>query len=342
MPDGTVYSAREMAREQGERLKTGGIVVFPNSRDQDGAYQWMWDEPKILGNATEIREYPRDLDLEIARGLGIPDSVINDPSGTGSYAGRRVPERAFYVSLEQIICDLMSAIRNQILDPLLKLNFAGNHDYEIITKPLVEVMSPEATPPAGYEQGQMPGNNSTTIGNIFSGAENPDMGMGLSNGAPVVGAPSPQGGGGALSLRKNMSENYIHSNKKPMLGIGLDKDKNIVASTKITLKNRQTYEKGSFISATDIDDELKIAGFQNGLEAVIKIARFSLLNRDTANTLFKCNSYQLSLIKDNEKLNKDITDATYESVKEAWDDIQKIAWLTPGLAYAIYKKYGED
>jgi hypothetical protein len=171
MPDGTVYSAREMAREQGEKLKTGGVIAFPSSRDERGNYQWEWQPPTILGNATEIREYPRDLDNEITRGMGIPDSVLVDSPGSGSYAGRKVPERAFYVGLEQVVADLMVAIRLQLIDPLLKLNFEGDHEYEIITKPLIEIMSPEGTPPAGFGQDLGAGN---TIGGMFSndGASN--------------------------------------------------------------------------------------------------------------------------------------------------------------------------
>lgn len=192
MPDGTIYSAREMAREMAEKLKTGGIVAFPGSRDERGEYQWALEHPQINGNAQEIREYPHDLDLEIMRGLGIPDSVLTDQPGTGSYAGRRVPERAFYVRLEGIIHQLVEAIKIQILDPLVYLNFAGDLDYEIITKPLVEIMSPEGTPPPGAEGGQpgMPQQISgTAVGNIFGGSS-ADLTNGLSQGQAVTAAPN--------------------------------------------------------------------------------------------------------------------------------------------------------
>lgn len=163
-PDGTVTSARDMAREQGEKIKTGGVITFPSSKDEKGQYQWDWDRPQIQGNATEIREYPRDLDNEITRGLGIPDNVLTDSPGTGSYAGRRVPERAFYVSLEEIVAQLMLAFRVQVLDHLVRLNFEGKHDFTIETKPLVEIMSPEGTPPAGG----VPGAGDSSMGAVFS------------------------------------------------------------------------------------------------------------------------------------------------------------------------------
>lgn len=166
MPDGTVYSAREMAREQGEKLKTGGVIAFPSTKDERGNYQWDWTPPSILGNAQEIREYPKDLDNEISRGMGIPDSVLTDSPGSGSYAGRKVPERAFYVGLEQIVAELMLGLRIQLLDPLIKLNFEGEHEYDIITKPLIEIMSPDGTPPAGFGEGIV--GDGQTIGGVFS------------------------------------------------------------------------------------------------------------------------------------------------------------------------------
>jgi hypothetical protein len=162
-PDGTVTSARDMAREQGEKIKTGGVITFPSSKDEKGQYQWDWDRPQIQGNATEIREYPRDLDNEITRGLGIPDNVLTDSPGTGSYAGRRVPERAFYVSLEEV-AQLILAFKVQVLDNLVRLNFEGKHDYTIETKPLVEIMSPEGTPPPGG----VPGVGDSSMGAVFS------------------------------------------------------------------------------------------------------------------------------------------------------------------------------
>lgn len=327
-----------MAREQGERLKTGGIVVFPNARDADGRYQWEWDPPAIQGNASEIREYPRDLDVEISRGLGIPDSVLTDPSGTGSYAGRRVPERAFYISLEQVLSELINALKTQVIDPLLKLNFEGDHEYEIITKPLVEVMSPEATPPAGYGQGVqgMPGNNSTTIGNVFSsGNDNPDMDMGLSSGTPV----SAAAGGVAMSLRSNMAENFIHNRKIPLLGVHLDNNKAIVASHKIRLSNNVEYNAGEYISIKHLEDETKHAGFTNLEDAVSTISKFSNLDVNTADVLFK--STAMSLKNNINALTDKTIAAGYGSVVEAWRDAQKISWLPSGLAYALYNKFGE-
>jgi len=325
-----------MAREQGERLKTGGIVVFPNSRDQEGKYQWEWEPPEILGNATEIRNYPRDLDVEISRGLGIPDSVLTDPAGSGSYSGRRVPERAFYVSLEEVLSELMNALKTQIIDPLLLLNFEGEQEYEIITKPLVEVMSPEATPPAGYGQGVqgMPGNNSTTVGNVFtSGSDNPDMEMGM-NGSPVL-----QAGGVGMNLNKRREDRrsfMLNTKIKPLLGITIDKDKNIIASTRIRMSNNVEYNKGEYVSIKHIEEEVTKAGFTSIPEAVSSISKFASLDPDTANEVYYSSAESLPQVN-----HKDLISAGYSSSREAWIDAKKISWLTPGLAYALYNKFGE-
>jgi hypothetical protein len=167
MPDGSIMPAREMARQEAEQLKTGGILVFPSTTDETGNYVWNYQPPNISGNATEIREYPKDLDNEIFRGLGIPDNVIMDAPGTGSYAGRRVPERAYYVRLEMVVHEIMNALKNQVLDVLVAINFEGVHDYEIITKPIIEIMSPEGTPNLGPGGAPSEGGDNM-IGSVFA------------------------------------------------------------------------------------------------------------------------------------------------------------------------------
>lgn len=169
MPDGTIMPAREMARNEAEQLKTGGILVFPSTTDgETGKYLWTYEPPAVNGNATEIREYPKDLDNEILRGLGIPDNVIMDAPGTGSYAGRRVPERAFFVRLEIMVHEIMEELKRQIFDNLVAINFEGQHDYEIVTKPLVEIMSPEGSPPPGGANNPGGAGGADTIGSVFS------------------------------------------------------------------------------------------------------------------------------------------------------------------------------
>jgi hypothetical protein len=168
MPDGTIISARDMAKEMGERLKTGSPIAFSSTRGTQGQFIWSYESPGINGNATEIREYPKDLDVGIFRGLNIPDNVINEAAGTGSYAGRRVPERAFYVILEMLYAEIMEAIKIQILEPLVKINFEGNYEFFIETKPLVEVASPEGTPPAGTNS---PFEDDENVGGMFVGGQ---------------------------------------------------------------------------------------------------------------------------------------------------------------------------
>lgn len=164
-PDGSIVPARQMAQEMGERLKTGGVIAFPNTRDENGEYQWSWQPPTINGNASEIREYPKDLDTEIMRGMGIPDNVLVEAPTTSSYAGRRVPERSFYVSLEQLVCEIVLAFKFQVMDHLVALNFEGQQIYEIVTKPIIEIMSPEGTPPV---EGDV---NGETVGSTFGTAD---------------------------------------------------------------------------------------------------------------------------------------------------------------------------
>jgi hypothetical protein len=63
------------------------------------------------------------------RGLGIPDDIIS-AEGPGSYAGRNIPMQTFYGALEQKLYPMLDEIDQQILHPLVRLNY-GNRRYEI-------------------------------------------------------------------------------------------------------------------------------------------------------------------------------------------------------------------
>ncbi len=165
MPDGTIYPARDLAREQVEKFKTGHVMTLPATKDEKGQYIWDFEPPKMYGEPQGIREYPEELNREISRGLRIPDSVLVDQPGTGSYAGRRVPERAFYIQLEQLLAEVIEAIRVQFLNPLVELNFGKDYEFEIETKSIADTNSPEGTPPVGYEAGQA---SEGAIGGLFS------------------------------------------------------------------------------------------------------------------------------------------------------------------------------
>lgn len=119
---------RDLARQALERATSGHVMAFPNVYDQEGHRLWEYVEPKLAGNADGLISYIEQLNTEILRGLGIPDDIISQVSGTGSYAGRSIPFAAFLATQNDTVRDIFHALETQILAPLAKWNF-GSSDF---------------------------------------------------------------------------------------------------------------------------------------------------------------------------------------------------------------------
>lgn len=122
---------RDLARQAIEQAMTGAVWTFDNVVNEKGVRQWEYMRPEINGNASELLQYPQELDTEILRGMGIPDDVISQVSGTGSFAGRTIPLQCFFISLNEILRRIVDDIREQIVDFLVRLNFGTGVKYEV-------------------------------------------------------------------------------------------------------------------------------------------------------------------------------------------------------------------
>lgn len=130
----------QIANEILDRKETGSSIALPN-RGGEGNREWEYDNPK--GNAIPegLLEYGDILRDELWEGIGVPPEVAKQ-EGTGSFAGRRVPQQAFYSMLQEIADDLMWDLREQVLDKLAIL-FAQHKDYEIRPVSILETLQQE-------------------------------------------------------------------------------------------------------------------------------------------------------------------------------------------------------
>jgi len=146
--EGQSQSNRELALEIVNKRRTGGTLVLPNTVDPD-TNQRLWEIS--AGTSTipsaDIREVIADLKDEEWEGMGIPPEVAR-AEGTGAFAGRRVPQQAFFSILQELAFWLVTDTDRQIIKPLVNMNF-GNVPYEIETLPLLresETPGEEAVP----------------------------------------------------------------------------------------------------------------------------------------------------------------------------------------------------
>ncbi|MEX2176186.1 MAG: hypothetical protein WD872_17625 [Pirellulaceae bacterium] len=144
---------RDIMRMALEQMLSGNVACFPSDTDAAGNRRWELREAKAMAGLEYVLQYPKDLDVEMLRGMEIPDDFLTAES-TGSWQGKQVPMMAFYGGLDRWLKSLVRDIKLQILDPLVAMNW-GRQWYEIETKPLAEhvmeqakAREPEQGPPA--------------------------------------------------------------------------------------------------------------------------------------------------------------------------------------------------
>lgn len=144
---------RDLARQAIERATSGAVWAFPQSFDEKGNRLWEYQSPKLNGDGKSLIDYIEQLNVEILRGMGIPDDIISQTGGTGSYAGRSIPFQAFLTSQNDTLRAIFMAIEKQILANLAMWNFGSRdfefHGVEVDREKLLP--SGEAQPPAGQQ-----------------------------------------------------------------------------------------------------------------------------------------------------------------------------------------------
>lgn len=183
----TAVPNENIARQIAEQIRAGSVTTRPSERDENGNEKWTLTRAAIPSSPTHILEYPKDLDREIRRAIGIPDDV-SDNEGSGAWAGGRIKMASFYATGDSWLSDIAKCITVQLLEERVLKNFGRAEDFQISHKPLAE-QAMEQQSNAGPGQPGMPGQ---------------DMGMPDANGGldqqnpyqiPGIAGPSQNGNG---------------------------------------------------------------------------------------------------------------------------------------------------
>lgn len=136
---------RDIAREIAEQYKSGNVMAIPNAFGKTGQALWRIEDARVGFNPQHLFDYTDKLDTWILRGLEIPDDVLTSMGMTGAWAGKQVPLQAFYNNLQRWANQVLRAVKMQILDYLVEINF-GDVDYEVQIVPFwVQAMRQEST-----------------------------------------------------------------------------------------------------------------------------------------------------------------------------------------------------
>jgi hypothetical protein len=105
-----------IAQEMLDRKETGSSLALPN-RTGDNR-DWEWEDAKSSQVPEGLLDYGDILRDEMWEGIGVPPEVAKN-EGTGSFAGRRVPQQAFYSYLQEIANNIINDFEEQVLRGVL-------------------------------------------------------------------------------------------------------------------------------------------------------------------------------------------------------------------------------
>lgn len=155
---GRLISCQDYARETLEKLETGGVLILPNSKDEGGDYLWVYEPPAANGTVEDIRDYPKDLDLEILIGMGIPPEVVQAAEVGSGWSGRSVPFLVYLTGEDTIVAQTVEGIDKQIVRPMVEENFGADAKYTVTPISLVDLAKEEEQQAqGGPQQAAMPG-----------------------------------------------------------------------------------------------------------------------------------------------------------------------------------------
>jgi len=137
--EGNEVPNMQLASEMADRFVTGSSLILP--KEPEGQNDWEFEAARGVPVPDGLLEYGEILGDEIWEGLGIPPEVVS-ADGTGAFAGRRIPQQAFYSVLQEIINEHIIDADEQIFRNLVHLNF-GPVDYEINPISLLDTLLQE-------------------------------------------------------------------------------------------------------------------------------------------------------------------------------------------------------
>lgn len=124
------YPMGSVTNEQGQQVQNSDLADLLLERKRNGSgmalprgaspeQSWEYQEPAVSDLGEGFISYGQDLKDEMLEGMGVPPEVAHAQE-TGAYAGRQVPQEAFYSMLEEITNEIITDFDDQILSFLVK------------------------------------------------------------------------------------------------------------------------------------------------------------------------------------------------------------------------------
>ena len=164
--NGTIKQNKDLAREIVEKMRAGAVAVMPNTTDPvTGNKLWELIPAQSGPGSVDVLDYYDRLRNEIREGLGVPPEIFTAAQTGSGYSGRVIPQEGFDASLQSLVNWLVHDFDDQILQPLVAINFGPEalNRYEIIPKNLGDLQSKPTLPgEEGQESTDTPTVNAST------------------------------------------------------------------------------------------------------------------------------------------------------------------------------------
>ncbi len=155
---GEAIPNRDIMARLVENARSGGTYILPSQRDENGNPEWDIIDRTKTQTSHDVREYISDLLREATEGMGVSEEVFQAADTGSGYSGRKIPEQAIRAILSQEVFWLVFDFDEQVIRPLVRMNFGTDENYEIIPFGLIDEDQGDETPQVVEDEGgRVPG-----------------------------------------------------------------------------------------------------------------------------------------------------------------------------------------
>jgi uncharacterized protein (TIGR02996 family) len=147
---------QDLARQTLEYGETGSVYIFTNEVNpaNPSVYAWDYTEPRAQADIAGVRDYPKDLDEEMAKGIGITPEVLEAADVGSGWSGRLIPLMGFLGGVDEL-AGLVIEAAMMWLRPAVEVNF-GRAWLEVEPFSLAEEVQAQAKAGKGGTEGENP------------------------------------------------------------------------------------------------------------------------------------------------------------------------------------------
>lgn len=129
VPAATYSRPLDVAREIGEQVRNGATVALPSAQQLNGdgkSVGYAWELEYLEASRSGAADYQAAItaqDKAIARAIFVPDLILGDGGGIGSYALSKEHRGIWEMGVENRLADYAAQITRHLIDRVVEFNF---------------------------------------------------------------------------------------------------------------------------------------------------------------------------------------------------------------------------